>query len=82
MTSESTDRPGLLREFMRRIDAGEFDSGDQFHRFVQKEVIPLLVAGTLNAADLEALSQHYAHHRLPDHWGVARSAPANNGARP
>jgi hypothetical protein len=66
---------------MRRVDAGEFDGGDKFHRFVTREIYPLLVAGTLKADDLKALSLHFARHAGVDAPGVAAPQDGRTPAR-
>src|SRR5215217_6311407 len=64
------DKGALIAGFLNRIGAGEFDQPeDAFHRFVVKEIYPLLGAGTFNAKDLELIAHAYS----------ARADPYNRG---
>ena len=56
----------VLRGLIGRIQAGEFDPGHtDFHRFVVKEIYPLLGAGTLKPEDLEKITKAYATRANP-----------------
>lgn len=48
-----------LAEFERRIDAGEFDRGG-FHRFVQREIYPLLAEGALTEEEFARLVKRWS----------------------
>ena len=64
------DKETLIMGFLRRIDAGEFDQAeDAFHRFVVKEIYPLLGAHSLTAADLERITRKYSAHADPYNRG-------------
>jgi hypothetical protein len=64
------DKAALISDLLTRIDQGEFDQPeDAFHRFVVKEIYPLLGSGTLNAKDLELVARTYS----------ARADPYNRG---
>ena len=64
------DKAALISGFQTRIDQGEFDQPeDAFHRFVVKEIYPLLGSGTLNAKDLLLIARTYS----------ARADPYNRG---
>ncbi|HUS17662.1 MAG TPA: hypothetical protein VM536_21915 [Chloroflexia bacterium] len=64
------DKEALIDGFTTRITQGEFDQPeDAFHRFVVKEIYPLLGAGTLTAKDLELIAHRYS----------ARADPYNRG---
>ncbi len=58
------DKDARLRDFARRIEAGEFAGDDKFHRFVQAEIYPLLRDGTLTAKDLEGLTLQFSRTTL------------------
>ena len=57
----------ILRGFMARIAAGEFDlaGGKDFHQFVVKEIYPLLGDGTLTADDLVKVTQAFSARTDP-----------------
>jgi hypothetical protein len=60
------DKGDLMAGFFNRIDAGEFDQPeDAFHRFVVKEIYPLLGGGTLTAKDLEVIARKYSSRADP-----------------
>ena len=60
----------LIVGFLRRIEAGEFDQPeDAFHRFVVKEIYPLLGARTITGKDLERITQKYSGHADPYNKG-------------
>lgn len=58
-----------MQGLLDRIAAGEFDADGSFHRFVAKEVYPLLSQGTLTLDDLIELTRQYAARKNPHiHW--------------
>ena len=64
------DKGALIEGFVNRIGQGEFDQPeDAFHRFVVKEIYPLLGSGTLTAKDLDLIAHAYS----------ARADPYNRG---
>ena len=64
------DAAEAIAGFVNRIGQGEFDQPeDAFHRFVVKEIYPLLGSGTLTAKDLDLIAHVYS----------ARSDPYNRG---
>ncbi|MEP7357011.1 MAG: hypothetical protein ABI847_07210 [Anaerolineales bacterium] len=64
------DKAALIAGFLTRIGQGELDQPeDAFHRFVVKEIYPLLGAGTFNTKDLELIAHAYS----------ARNDPYNRG---
>jgi hypothetical protein len=64
------DKEALMAGFINRIGQGEFDQPeDAFHRFVVKEIYPLLGSGTLTAKDLDLIAHVYS----------ARADPYNRG---
>ena len=69
--SAAPDKQALLGEFLRRIAAGEFNGDDKFHRFVEKEVFPLLAAGTLTGNDLKFLALEFSRVTQRDAAGTA-----------
>jgi hypothetical protein len=64
------DKKTVLRGILGRIASGEFDPGHKdFHRFVVKEIYPLLGDATLTVEDLERITKAYS----------ARADPYNAG---
>jgi hypothetical protein len=61
------NKQAILRAFYARINAGEFDlaGGKDFHRFVVKEIYPLLAAGTLQTEDLEKIAEVFSARANP-----------------
>lgn len=58
----------ILRAVYARINAGEFDlaGGKDFHRFVVKEIYPLLAEGTLKTEDLEKIAEVFSARANPE----------------
>jgi hypothetical protein len=64
------DAAEVMAGFINRIGQGEFDQPeDAFHRFVVKEIYPLLGNGTFTAKDLDVIAHVYS----------ARADPYNRG---
>jgi len=64
------DKGALMAGFIDRIGAGEFDQPeDAFHRFVVKEIYPLLGSGTLTAKDLDVIAHVYSTRADPYNRG-------------
>ena len=61
------NKQAILRAFYARINAGEFDlaGGKDFHRFVVKEIYPLLADGTLKTEDLEKIAEVFSTRANP-----------------
>ena len=66
----AVDKSALIAGFINRIGAGEFDQPeDAFHRFVVKEIYPLLGSGTLDAGDLDVIAHAYSTRADPYNRG-------------
>lgn len=70
MTTETVSSDAAVRDFIRRIDAGEFDGGDKYHRFVVNEIYPLLSAGGLTVKDLERITRAWSARAAPPDQAV------------
>ena len=55
----------MLPGFLKRIAAGEFDADGAFHRFVAKEIYPLLGQGALTTAGLVQITRAFAARANP-----------------
>ncbi len=59
--------PSIIETLEKQIEAGELDGGS-FHRFVQKEIYPLLASGELSEWDFAELVVKWSRRNYPLGW--------------
>jgi len=58
----------MYSQLKSRIESGEFDERGVFHRFVENEIYPLLVDGSLSGDDFSSLVVSWSGRNYPFSW--------------